>query len=201
VRDRILAAGGKAVVSRFDVTKRDEVEGAMKDLTSTAGPIQVLVNNAATIRDYVLMGMPNEAWHVVIDTDLNGLYYCTQAVVRRMAGSRRAGRRIINIASVVGEMGNIGQSNYAAAKAGAIGFTKTVARELAPMGITVNAVAPGFIDTEATSHLSREELVKKIPLGRIGRPEDVAYVVSFLASEQAAYVTGQVIRVNGGLLM
>jgi 3-oxoacyl-[acyl-carrier protein] reductase len=200
-RDTIVQAGGQAIVRGFDITKRDEIAEVVKDVAATVGRLQVLVNNAATIRDYPFMAMPDEAWHAVIDTDLNGLYYCTKAVVRRMAGSRRPGRRIINITSVVGEMGNIGQSNYAAAKAGIIGFTKTVARELAPMGITVNAVAPGFIDTDATKHLRREEVVKRIPIGRIGHPEDVAHVVSFLASAQADYITGQVIRVNGGLLM
>ena len=201
VRDRIIADGGQAVVRQFDVAVQPEVEEAVKALTATEGPIQALINNAAIIQDHLLMGMPDEAWHQVINTDLSGVYYCTKSVVRSMAGRRRAGRRIINIASIVGERGNVGQANYAAAKAGIIGFTKAVARELAPLGITVNAVAPGFISTEATEHLPHEDVIKMIPLGRLGYPEDVAYAVSFLASDQAAYITGQVIRVNGGLLM
>jgi 3-oxoacyl-[acyl-carrier protein] reductase len=200
-RDLIIEEGGQAVVRQFDIARQSDVEEAIKELTAKQGPIQVLVNNAAIIQDYLLMCMPDEAWHQVIDTDLHGVYYCTKAVVRSMAGKRRPGRRIINITSIVGERGNLGQANYAAAKAGIIGFTKAVARELAPLGITVNAVAPGFIRTEATEHLPRHELIKLIPLGRLGEPEEVAHVVSLLASPDAAYITGQVIRVNGGLLM
>jgi 3-oxoacyl-[acyl-carrier protein] reductase len=200
-RDLIVAEGGQAVVRRFDVAQRADVEEAVKELTAKQGPIQVLVNNAAVIQDHLLMRMPDDAWHQVIATDLHGVYYCTKAVVRSMAGKRLPGRRIINITSVVGERGNLGQANYAAAKAGIIGFTKTVARELAPLGITVNAVAPGFIRTEATEHLPRQELIKSIPLGRLGEPEEVAHMVSWLVSPEAAYITGQVIRVNGGLLM
>jgi 3-oxoacyl-[acyl-carrier protein] reductase len=147
------------------------------------------------------MRMPQDAWREVIDVDLNGVYYCTKAVVMAMAGQRRPGRRIINITSVAGETGNIGQTNYAASKAGVIGFTKAAARELARSGVTVNAVSPGFIDTEAISHLPTRELEKRIPMRRLGRPEEVAHLVSFLASEEAAYITGQIIRLNGGLLM
>jgi 3-oxoacyl-[acyl-carrier protein] reductase len=201
VQRLILGEGGEALIWAFDVTCQQEVEEAIKDLSAREGTMQVLVNNAGVICDHLLMRMPDEAWHQVIDTDVNGVYYCTKAVVKRMAGKRLPGRRIIHITSVVGEMGNIGQTNYAAAKAGIIGFTKALARELAPLGITVNTVAPGFIDTEATQHLHHEELIKKIPLRRLGRPEEVADAVSFLASEQAAYITGQVLRVNGGLLM
>ena len=201
VRDLIKDEGGQAIVRRFDVARQPEVEEAVQELTKTEGPIQVLVNNAGSIRDHLLMRMPDEDWHQVIDTNLNGAYYCTKAVVKSLAGKRLPGRRIINITSVVGEMGNTGQTNYAASKAGIIGFTKALARELAPMGITVNAVAPGFIETDAVKHLPVKELIKSIPLGRAGQPEDVAQVVSFLASERAGYITGQVIRVNGGLLM
>ncbi len=201
IRDSIVEAGGEAVVCGFDVSNWQEVARAVKQLAAAEGPFQVLVNNAATIRDYLLMRMPPEAWHQVLDTDLTGVFYCTHAVLATMAAQRRPGRRIINITSVVGETGNVGQANYAAAKAGIIGFTKSVARELAPMGITVNGVSPGFIETDATRHLPKEKLVAQIPLRRFGHPEEVAQVVSFLASEQAAYITGQVLRVNGGLLM
>ena len=200
-REHIVAENGQAVVRGFDVAKAEDVEATVKEVTRSEGPIQVLVNNAATIRDHLLMRMPHEAWRAVIDTDLNGVYYCTKAVVVSMAGRRKPGRRIISITSLVGETGNIGQTNYAAAKAGIIGFTKATARELAPAGVTVNAVSPGFIDTEAIQHLGLKELEKRIPMKRVGRPEDVAHLVSFLASAEAAYITGQVIRVNGGLLM
>jgi 3-oxoacyl-[acyl-carrier protein] reductase len=201
VCDLIISEGGHATVRKFDVTKQEEVEEAVKDLTRTVEPIQVLVNNAAVIQDYLLMQMPDSAWDQVINTDLNGVFYCTKAVVRFMAGKRHLRRRIINITSVAAEMGNVGQTNYCAAKAGVIGFTKALARELAPMGITVNAIAPGVIDTEAIRHLPLERVVQRIPLRRMGHLEDVAYAVSFLASEKASYITGQVIRVDGGLLM
>jgi len=200
-RDLIIAENGQAVLRTFDVGKSGEVEAAVKEITRTEGHIQVLVNNAATIRDHLLMRMTHDAWRAVIDTDLNGVYYCTKAVLVANAGRRRVGRRIINITSVVGETGNIGQANYAAAKAGVIGFTKAVARELATAGVTVNAVSPGYIDTDATKHLSLQDLEKTIPMKRAGRPEEVAHVVAFLASAEAGYITGQIIRVNGGLLM
>jgi 3-oxoacyl-[acyl-carrier protein] reductase len=201
VRDLIIDGGGHATLRPFDVANHDEVEEAVKELTMSVGPIRVLVNNAAIIRDELLMQMPVSAWHQVINTDLNGVFYCTKATVRFMAGNRHLRKRIINITSIAAEMGNVGQTNYCAAKAGVIGFTKALARELAPMGITVNAVSPGVIDTTAISHLSLDNIVRTIPLRRIGSPEEVAHAVSFLASEQASYITGQVLRVDGGLLM
>jgi 3-oxoacyl-[acyl-carrier protein] reductase len=201
VQRLVLDEGKQALLQPFDVACQPEVAEAVKTLTKAEGPIRVLVNNAAIIQDHLFMRMPDEAWQRVIDTDLHGVYYCTKAVVQSMAGRRQPGRRIINLTSVAAETGNIGQANYAAAKAGVIGLTKTLARELAPLGITVNAVAPGAIDTEAIQHLPLVEFVKMIPVGRIGRPEEVAWAVSFLASELAGYITGQVIRVNGGLFM
>jgi 3-oxoacyl-[acyl-carrier protein] reductase len=201
VRKVIVGADGEAVVRQFDIGCQPEVEEAIKEVSKTLGPIRVLINNAAIIQDYLLMGMPDEAWHQVINTDLNGVYYCTKAVVRSMAGRRRADRRIVNISSVVAERGNVGQANYAAAKAGIIGFTKALARELGPLGITVNAVAPGLIETDLARHVASDEILAKIPLGRVGQPEDVAAVVSFLVSEQGGYITGQIIRVDGGLWM
>jgi 3-oxoacyl-[acyl-carrier protein] reductase len=200
-REQIVAEHGTAVVRAFELSQREAVEAAVKDITRAEGPIQVLVNNAVVIRDHLLLQMPDDAWREVIDTDLTGVYYCTRAVVGTMADRRGGSRRIINITSFSGETGSVGQTNYAAAKAGVIGFTKAVARELAPMGVTVNAVSPGFTDTEAIKHLDRKTLEMRIPMRRIARPEEIAYTVSFLASDEAAYITGQVIRVNGGLLM
>jgi 3-oxoacyl-[acyl-carrier protein] reductase len=202
VRELIEREGGEAVVRGFDVSKQSEVEEAVQELTSAVGPIQVLVNNAAVGSFHMLMRMPDEAWHEVIDTDLNRVYYCTKAVVRTWAGKRRPGRRIIAMTSNAGEAGYMGTSHYCAAKTGIIAFSKALARELAPLGITVNVIAPGFIATEGSlSVIPVEKWLEKIPLGRTGRPEEVAYAVSFLVSERANYITGQVIRVNGGLIM
>ena len=202
VLDLIQREGGAAVVRGFDVSKQPEVEVAVQELTSKVGPIQILVNNAAIGSLHLLMRMPDEAWHEVIDTDLNGVYYCTKAVVRTWAGKRSPGRRIITMTSNAGEAGYAGTSHYCAAKTGVIAFSKALARELAPSGVTVNVVAPGFIATEGSlSVIPVEKWLGKIPLGRIGEPDEVAYVVSFLVSERAGYITGQIIRVNGGLIM
>ncbi|HEY3341718.1 MAG TPA: 3-oxoacyl-ACP reductase FabG, partial [Anaerolineae bacterium] len=166
------------------------------------GKVDILVNNAGTTRDTLLMTMKEEDWDVVIDTDLKSVYNCSKAVVRPMIRQRSG--RIISITSVVGLSGQAGQSNYAAAKAGVIGFTRSLAREVGSRGITVNAVAPGFIPTALTNVLTdeqKESAIKMTPLGRFGKPEEVAYAVSFLASDEAAFITGAVLSVDGGLVM
>jgi 3-oxoacyl-[acyl-carrier protein] reductase len=166
------------------------------------GRIDILVNNAGITRDGLLLRMKEEDWDLVMNVNLKGAFHCTKSVLSAMSKQRRG--RIVNIASVVGVMGNAGQANYAASKAALIGFTKSVAREYASRGITANAVAPGFIDTAMTQNLPadvRESLMKQIPLGRLGVPEDIAHAVQFLVSEEAGYITGQVIHVNGGMLM
>ncbi len=187
----------KADVSQFEDAKR-LVEEGIERLNS----IDILVNNAGITRDNLVLRMSIEEWNRVISINLTGVFNCTKAAVRHMARQRFG--RIINIASIVGVMGNAGQANYAASKAGVIGFTKTVAREFAQRGITCNAIAPGFIVTAMTDALPekvKEELMRQIPMGRLGTPEDVANVVVFLSSDAAGYITGQVINVNGGMYM
>jgi 3-oxoacyl-[acyl-carrier protein] reductase len=200
-RSEIEATGGRATLVPFDVTQREDVRRAVLDLVREWDRIRVLVNNAGTVRDHPLMRMPDDDWHHVIDVNLHGAFYCTKAVLRSMAGKRVPGRRIINMASAAGEVGNAGQTNYAASKAGLIGFTRALALELAPTGITVNAVSPGPIETEGLRSLPTEQQPDLIPMGRLGRPEEVAHAVSNLAAERSEYITGQVIRVNGGLVM
>jgi 3-oxoacyl-[acyl-carrier protein] reductase len=195
-------AGGRVSSAVMDVSNREAVESVVKALVSERGRVDILVNNAGIARDNLLMRMKPEEWDEVIATNVNGLYYCSQAVLRPMI-RQRAGR-IINMSSVVGLMGNPGQANYAASKAAILGFTKALAREVASRRITVNAVAPGFIETDMTRELSeaaRASLLDSIPMQHIGRPEDVAAAVVFLASEGAGYITGQVLQVNGGLYM
>lgn len=185
-----------------DVGDGKQVAEVVDRLIREFGRIDILVNNAGITRDGLLLRMKEEDWDRVLNVNLKGAFYCTKAVLPSMSKQRRG--RIVNIASIVGVMGNAGQSNYAASKAALIGFTKSVAREYAGRGITANAVAPGFIDTAMTENLSAEikdGLMKQIPLGRFGTPQDVAHAVRFLVSEEAGYITGQVIHVNGGMLM
>ncbi len=198
---QIEAAGGHALALQADVAQVDQVERLVAETVEKLGPINILVNNAGITRDTLLLRMKLEDWQAVIDLNLTGVFLCTRAVSKGMLKQRSG--RIINIASVAGQMGNPGQANYSAAKAGVIGFTKTVAKELAPRGITVNAVAPGFIATEMTENLPNgEEILKFIPLGRFGQAEEVAGMVKFLAADPAAaYITGQVFNVDGGMVM
>jgi 3-oxoacyl-[acyl-carrier protein] reductase len=196
----IASVGGKASALRLDLADANSIEAATKAALATHGQVDVLVNNAGVTEDNLLLRMSRESWDRVLGTNLTGVFLLTQAVVKSMV-KRRYGR-IVNITSVVGLMGNAGQANYAASKAGLVGFTKSVARELASRNVTCNAVAPGFIRTAMTEKMTetaREMLVGQIPLGRLGAPEDVAAAVSFLASEEAAYITGHVLNVSGGL--
>jgi 3-oxoacyl-[acyl-carrier protein] reductase len=198
----IQLAGGKALVARADVSRADEAAALAKAAVDAFGKVDILVNNAGTTRDTLLMTMKEDDWDHVIATDLKSVYTCSKAVVRQMIRQRSG--RIINIASVVGLAGQAGQANYAAAKAGVIGFTKSLAKELGSRNITVNAVAPGFIPTALTSVLTEEQkqlAIKMTPLGRFGQPEEIAYAVSFLASDEAAFITGAVLTVDGGLVM
>ncbi|NEO97595.1 MAG: 3-oxoacyl-[acyl-carrier-protein] reductase [Symploca sp. SIO2E9] len=196
----ITEAGGEALALQADVSKFEQVEALLKDTLSKLGRIDILVNNAGITRDNLLLRMKPEDWQAVINLNLTGVFFCTKAVSKVMLKQRSG--RIINIASIAGQMGNPGQANYSAAKAGVIGFTKTVAKELASRGITVNAVAPGFIVTDMTKGLDSDDILKYIPLNRYGKPEEVAGMVRFLAADQAAaYITGQVFNVDGGMVM
>lgn len=197
----IVAAGGQAIALQADVAKADQVDGMVKDVIDKLGRIDILVNNAGITRDTLLLRMKPEDWQAVIDLNLSGVFLCTRAASKLMLKQKSG--RIINIASVAGQMGNPGQANYSAAKAGVIGFTKTVAKELATRNVTVNAVAPGFIVTDMTKDLKNtEEILKFIPLGRYGKAEEVAGTILFLAADPAAaYITGQVLNVDGGMVM
>jgi 3-oxoacyl-[acyl-carrier protein] reductase len=194
--------GGSAQAIQADVRKSDDVERMVNDTHSTHGRIDILVNNAGITRDGLLLRMKDEDFDSVLETNLRGVYLCTRAVLRPML--RQRGGRIINISSVVGLAGNIGQANYAAAKAGILGFTRSVAREVATRNITANAIAPGFIETDMTRGLddtTRQTLLGSIPLRRLGTPQDVANLACFLASDAAAYITGQTLTVDGGMIM
>lgn len=202
VKNQIEQAGGQAVLMQGDVSSGDDVDRMFKDIKKTWGRLDVLVNNAGINRDTLLVRMKEDQWDAVLSTDLKSVFFTTKAAASLMMRQRSGS--IINIASVVGITGNAGQANYAAAKAGVIGFTKSVAKELAARGIRVNAIAPGFIETDMTDAIPekiREGMLETIPLRRGGKAEDVANAVAFLASDDAGYITGQVFKVDGGMVM
>ena len=200
VVELITASGGKAYALQANVSKEDDVDGLIKTVLERSGRLDVLVNNAGITRDGLLMRMKTSDWQAVIDLNLTGVFLCSRAVARPMLKQKSG--RIINITSVVGLMGNAGQANYAAAKAGVVGLTRSTAKELASRGITVNAVAPGFIATDMTKDLDADAILRDIPLGSFGTQEQVAGAVRFLATDQAsAYITGQVLQVDGGMVM
>ena len=200
--EEIKAQGGDALAVVGDVALEDDANNLVKQAVEAYGQVDVFVNNAGITRDGLLLRMKNDDWDAVLDTNLKGAFLCTRAVAKVMSKQRSG--RIINISSVVGEMGNAGQANYCASKAGLLGLTKSVARELARRNVTVNAITPGFITTEMTEDMAekaQEAMTEQIPLGRPGSAEDVANAVIFLASDQSAYITGQVLGVNGGMYM
>jgi 3-oxoacyl-[acyl-carrier protein] reductase len=202
VVSEIVAGAGRAEAVQLDVSDAASIESAVKESLASHGQIDVLVNNAGITEDNLVLRMSREAWDRVLTTNLTGAFLLTQAVVKSMV--RRRYGRIVNVTSIVGLMGNAGQANYAAAKAGLVGLTKSVARELGSRNVTCNAVAPGFIETAMTDRMTEEAraaLTGQIPLQRLGRPEDVANAVAYLASEEAGYVTGTVLNVSGGLYM
>ena len=198
----ITAAGGKALAVKVDVSVAAEVEGLFKEAVGAFGKLDILVNNAGITKDGLLLRMKEADWDAVLDVNLKGSFNCTREAAKVMSKARYG--RIVNVSSVVGEMGNPGQANYCASKAGMIGLTKSVARELAKRNVTVNAVTPGFIETDMTAELSektREALQEQIPMGRLGSADDIAGAVLFLVSDSAAYITGHVLSVNGGMYM
>ena len=202
VAETIRKAGGRCAIFQADVSDAEEATTLVSAVQKELGPIQILVNNAGTTRDTLLMTMKEDAWDAVINTNLKSAYTVTRAAVRGMIKKRWG--RIINISSVVGLTGQAGQSNYAASKAGLIGFSKSLAREVASRNVTVNAVAPGFIPTSLTEVLNdelRNDIIKSTPVGRMGTPEEIAWAVAFLASERSSFITGQVLTVDGGLVM
>jgi 3-oxoacyl-[acyl-carrier protein] reductase len=198
----VRKVGAECEIFRGDVASAEDVEALVKGVGEAFGPSEILVNNAGTRRDNILLRMKDAEFDEVLATNLKGMYLCTRAVLRGMVRARWG--RIVNISSVVGLIGNTGQANYAASKAGMIGFTKSVAREVATRGITANAVAPGYVETELTEELSegvKDWILGQVPVGRFGEPEEIAEVVAFLAGDGAAYITGQTITVDGGMVM
>lgn len=196
----IVASGGEAIALQADVAEAAQVDALFNTTMQKWGRIDVLVNNAGIARDTLLLRMKLEDWQAVIDLNLTGVFLCTKAASKIMLKQRSG--RIINLTSVVGETGNAGQANYSAAKAGVIGFTRSIAKELASRGITVNAVAPGFIATDMTANLQGDDILKLIPLGRYGQPDEVAGLIRFLAADvAAAYITGQILNIDGGMVM
>jgi 3-oxoacyl-[acyl-carrier protein] reductase len=202
VVEEIKANGGESFAIKADISSSEEVTNMIKTVIAEFGSLDVLVNNAGITRDNLLMRMKEEDWDAVINTNLKGVFLTTKAVTRQMMKQRQG--RIINIASIVGVSGNAGQANYVAAKAGVIGLTKTSAKELSSRGITVNAIAPGFIETDMTGKLEegiKEDMLRNIPLARFGQPEDIAAAAAFLASDASSYITGQTLHVDGGMVM
>lgn len=202
VVNEIQAAGGKAAAFQADVSNTAAAQALIKFAVDTFGDLHILVNNAGITRDMLIMMMSEEDWDSVIDTNLKSTFNCSKAAVKHMMRKRYG--RIINMASISGQMGNGGQTNYSASKAGQIGFTKALAREVSSRSITVNAIAPGFVDTEILSAMAPETLaaaIKMVPLARLAKPEEIGYAVAFLASDQAAFITGQVLGVDGGTAM
>ena len=192
----------KALIQNVDVSKTVDVENMVQNTINEFKTLDILINNAGVTRDTLMVRMKEEDWDFVLKVNLTGTFNCSKAAAKYMMKQKKG--RIVNIASIVGVMGNAGQANYSASKAGIIGLTKTSARELASRNITVNAVAPGFIDTEMTRSLNeniKQQLKEQIPVGKLGRPEDIANCIKFLVSDDASYITGQVIHVNGGMLM
>ncbi|MDD4873810.1 MAG: 3-oxoacyl-[acyl-carrier-protein] reductase [Dehalococcoidales bacterium] len=202
VAEEIRSTGKNSMAAIANVTSTADVSVMMDNIVAAYGKIDILINNAGITRDQLLLRMTDEEWDSVLNIDLKSVFLCTRAAVKYMLKQRWG--RIISISSIVGLAGNPGQANYASAKAGIIGFTRAIAREVAPRGITANAIAPGFIDTDMTQRLKEEqkqELMARIPLGYLGSPKDVANAVTFLASDEAAYITGQVLAVDGGMTM
>ena len=202
VLQRVAEAGTQAVALQGDVTKTEDVERLFTQAAEAFGPVEVLVNNAGIIKDSLLMRMSDDDWDSVVNLDLRSVFLCTRAGIRTMVRTRWG--RVINIGSVVGLRGNQGQANYAAAKAGLVGFTQSVAKEVASRNVTVNCVAPGYVETDIVEDLPQElkqYIMERVPIGRFGQPEEIAGMVGFLASDAASYVTGQAIAVDGGLVI